>query len=72
MTVGESIQKFRKELGLSQEELGQKSILQHSEIHIVLTLQNVRDIIYLKLLYRRDNICVIHAVAIHKKQNCAL
>lgn len=34
MTVGESIQKYRKELGLSQEELGQKLLLSRQTISL--------------------------------------
>ena len=44
MTTGESIQRYRKELGISQEELGQKLMVSRQTISLWETDQTVPTI----------------------------
>ena len=50
MTVGEKIQKYRKDLGMSQEELGQKLLVSRQTISLWEKNQTVPTIDNLMLL----------------------
>ena len=70
MTIGEKIQKYRKQLGMSQEELGQKLLVSRQTISLWEKDQTVPTIDNLKLLKDIFNVSIDEMLS--EKENTAL